>query len=120
MMFEKRTLGRTGFRVSEIGYGAWPIGNNDAYDYGSINEEEAKAVVRAYLEEGGNFIDTARGYGERSERIIGTVIKELGCREKVYIATKSVGGQTVDTIPGLRVDLEESLRLLQTNYVDVF
>lgn len=38
----------------------------------------------------------------------------------MYIATKSVGGQTLDTIPKLRVDLEESLRLLQTDYVDVF
>jgi aryl-alcohol dehydrogenase-like predicted oxidoreductase len=117
---EKRTLGRTGFQVSEIGYGGWPIGNNGVYEYGDIDEQEAKAVVRAYLEAGGNFIDTARGYGERSERIIGTAVREYGHRDAVCIATKSAEGRTLESIPGLRTDLEQSLSLLKTDYVDVF
>lgn len=107
--------------VTELGYGAWPLGNNGKNEYGGeLDEEEGKAVIRAYVEGGGNFIDTARAYGERSERLIGTVVRESYRREDLYIATKTQGGAAMDTIPRIREDLEESLRLLQTDYVDVF
>ena len=117
---KKRTLGNTGFEVTELGYGSWPLCNNRNMEYGEIDEKEAHETVETYLNLGGNFIDTARGYGERPERVIGTVVKEKFNREDVYIATKSAAGQNVDSIPGLRKDLEESLRLLKTDYVDVF
>jgi aryl-alcohol dehydrogenase-like predicted oxidoreductase len=119
-MIERRILGRTGFVVSGIGYGGWTIGNNGAFEYGDIDENEAIEVVKAYIEGGGNFIDTARNYGERSERIIGTVVSRHADRGALYIATKSTGGQAAETIPQIRKDLEESLRLLRTDYVDVF
>jgi aryl-alcohol dehydrogenase-like predicted oxidoreductase len=117
---KKRNLGNTGFEVTELGYGAWPLGNNGKNEYGGeLDEEEGKAVIRAYVEGGGNFIDTARAYGERSERLIGTVVKESYRREDLYIATKTQGGATMDTLSQIREDLEESLRLLQMDYVDI-
>lgn len=115
-----RKLGRTGLEVSEIGLGAWPIGNNGIGEYGGVDEEDAVQLVRKFIELGGNFIDTARAYGERSERIIGQTIKWYFPRERVIIASKTVAGETKDSIANMRLDLEESLRLLQTDYIDVY
>jgi aryl-alcohol dehydrogenase-like predicted oxidoreductase len=62
-----RNLGRTGQRVSELGYGAWGIGG--AGWVGADDAESRRALERA-IELGVNFIDTARGYGD-SERMVG-------------------------------------------------
>ncbi|MGX9182199.1 aldo/keto reductase [Mesorhizobium sp. BHbdii] len=79
-----RTLGRTGLRISEIGYGAWGIGN--AGWRGANDEESVRAINRA-IDLGLNFIDTALGYGEgHSERLIGRVLRERS--EAVHVATK--------------------------------
>ena len=67
----KRSLGETGLDVSEIGFGAWPIGGTG---YGPVDEKAATRCIETYLDSGGNFIDTARQYGQ-SEAIIGKVIK---------------------------------------------
>lgn len=81
---QHRTLGRTGWSVSEVGYGAWGIGGNQ---WRGHREEEALAALRRALELGLNFIDTALAYNEgHSERIIARVLKETGAR--AYIATK--------------------------------
>lgn len=117
---DTRNLGRTGLRVSEIGLGAWPIGNNGVGEYGKIHEDDAIQLVRRYVDLGGNFIDTARAYGERSERIIGETIRRYFPREQVVIASKTVAGENKETIPNMRKDLEESLRLLKTDYIDVY
>ncbi len=117
---DTRILGRTGLRVSEIGLGAWPIGNNGVGEYGEIHEDDAIQLVRRYVDLGGNFIDTARAYGERSERIIGETIRRYFPREQVAIASKTVAGENRETIPNMRKDLEESLRLLKTDYIDVY
>jgi aryl-alcohol dehydrogenase-like predicted oxidoreductase len=78
-----RTLGRTGLKVSEIGFGAWPIGGN----WGEQKESESIDALHRALDRGVNFIDTAAGYGDgRSERIIAKVLKER--REKIFVATK--------------------------------
>ncbi|WP_323152058.1 aldo/keto reductase, partial [Pseudomonas glycinae] len=62
-----RTLGRTGQRVSEIGFGAWAIGGT----WGEVSMEDAKAALNAALDAGITFIDTADVYGDgRSEKII--------------------------------------------------
>ncbi len=79
-----RPFGRTGWQVSEIGFGAWAIGA----DWGHVTEEEAINALRAAIEAGVNFIDTADVYGDgRSERLVGKVVKEFG--ERIYIATKA-------------------------------
>jgi aryl-alcohol dehydrogenase-like predicted oxidoreductase len=100
---EYRTLGRTGFKVSDMSYGA-----------GELAEP---ALLEAILDAGINYIDTAEGYGRgRSERIIGSVIKNRD-RKKVFITTKL----------GLRGDLTKEaikdralkcLERLQTDYAD--
>jgi aryl-alcohol dehydrogenase-like predicted oxidoreductase len=79
-----RTLGRTGIHVSEIGFGAWGIG--EGMWIGSDDAESARALRKA-AEQGVNFIDTALVYGEgHSERLVGRFLKESG--EKIAIATK--------------------------------
>jgi aryl-alcohol dehydrogenase-like predicted oxidoreductase len=109
-MISQRTLGRTGLSVSEISFGAWQIGGKG---YGDVSETEAMATIEAYLEQGGNFIDTARGYGE-SERLLGEYFQHNGGRDNVVIASKSH-----KLASEVRDDVETTLRLLQTDYVDL-
>ena len=79
-----RKLGKAGFEVSEIGYGAWGIGLD--WWKGSTDEDALNSMNLA-LDLGVNFIDTAMGYGNgHSERLIGQVLK--GRPEEVYVATK--------------------------------
>ncbi|WP_232337733.1 aldo/keto reductase [Deinococcus arboris] len=70
----RRPLGRTGLNVTEIGYGAWGIG---ADMWKGAQDDESLAALRRYIELGGNFIDTAMGYGDgHSERLVGQVARE--------------------------------------------
>lgn len=86
MSMMNRRLGRTGWRLSEIGYGAWQIGGTM---WGAVDEATAGAAVRAALESGVDFFDTALAYGHgRSERVVGQVIREAGERDRVRIASK--------------------------------
>ena len=57
---EKRAMGRTGVKVTALGFGAWPIGGTK---YGVVSENEAIETIETYFAAGGNHIDTARGYG---------------------------------------------------------
>ncbi|HEV3026045.1 MAG TPA: aldo/keto reductase, partial [Planctomycetota bacterium] len=78
----RRTLGRTGLQVSEVGYGAWGIGAKQWI--GASDEESLRALHRA-IELGLNFIDTALAYGDgHSEKIVGQTVR--GRRDKVYVA----------------------------------
>jgi hypothetical protein len=95
-----RTLGRTGLRITEVGYGA---------DLASEYE-----VIRAGVDMGINYLDTARRYLHgRGEEIISRAIE--GMRDKVYIATKT-RGMTKDAVLS---DAEASLKSLRTDHVDV-
>jgi len=79
-----RRLGRTGFEISEIGYGAWGIGGGQWQ--GGTDDESMRSIHRA-IELGLNFIDTALAYGDgHSERLVGRIVREAGRR--IYIATK--------------------------------
>ncbi len=79
-----RKLGRTGFEVSEIGFGAWGIGGTQWL--GGTDQESLEALGRA-LELGFNFIDTALAYGNgHSERLVGRIARETHGR--IYVATK--------------------------------
>ena len=78
-----RLLGKTGLRVSEIGFGAWGIGGG----WGVRDDQQAAASLRSALDRGVNFFDTALAYGEgHSERLIAEVVGES--REPAIIATK--------------------------------
>jgi len=79
-----RTFGRTGWEISEIGFGAWAIGA----DWGQVSEADALEALHKSIDQGVNFIDTADVYGDgRSERLIAQVLKERS--ELVYAATKA-------------------------------
>ncbi|MAS35823.1 MAG: aldo/keto reductase [Anaerolineaceae bacterium] len=78
-----RELGRTGWQVSEVSFGAWALGGS----WGTVDDEESLAALHKAIDLGINFIDTADVYGDgRSERLIGQVLKERS--ETIYVATK--------------------------------
>jgi aryl-alcohol dehydrogenase-like predicted oxidoreductase len=88
---EKRTLGRTGRDVGVVGLGAWQLGA----DWGEVDESDALGVLRAAVEGGVTFIDTADVYGDgRSERLVGQVLKE---HPELTVATKM--GRRVEQVP---------------------
>ena len=79
-----RMLGKTGLKVSEIGYGAWGIGKSSWI--GASDDESLKALHRA-VDLGLNFIDTALAYGDgHSEKLVGRITRER--TERIYVATK--------------------------------
>ncbi|SCF59054.1 aldo/keto reductase [Streptomyces sp. Ncost-T10-10d] len=120
-----RELGRSGVSVSEIGYGAWGIG--ESAWVGATEDESVRALHRA-IDLGVNFVDTARGYGE-SERIVGRVVRERA--DEVLVATKVPprngmwpapdGLDPAETFPGehIRASLETSLRISGLDHFDV-
>ncbi len=79
-----RTLGRTGLRVSEVGYGAWGIGG---IQWTGGDDAEARRALNLSIDQGLNFIDTALAYGGgHSERLVGEVARSRS--EEILIATK--------------------------------
>jgi aryl-alcohol dehydrogenase-like predicted oxidoreductase len=83
-MMKTRILGRTGWRVSEIGYGAWGVGGNQ---WRGSTDDEALAALRRALGAGLNFVDTALAYNEgHSEQLIARALRETGVR--AWVATK--------------------------------
>jgi aryl-alcohol dehydrogenase-like predicted oxidoreductase len=79
-----RELGRTGWKVSEISFGAWAIGGA----WGTVDDKESVAALHRSLDLGVNFFDTADVYGDgRSERLLAQLRKER--REQFYVATKA-------------------------------
>ena len=120
------TLGRSGLRVSPLCLGAMTFGKE--WGWGS-EPAEATRIIDAFLARGGNFIDTANGYTKgHSETIIGDHLgRDRKKRDRVVIATKFVtnmfrgdpngGGSSRKAIIG---QCEESLRRLQTDYIDLY
>ena len=83
-MVNNRTLGRTGWQVSEIGYGAWGIGG--AMWQGS-DDTQSLAALHAALDAGCTFIDTALAYGDgHSESLVGRAVREQ--KGQAFVATK--------------------------------
>ena len=120
-----RTFGRTGRQVTEIGFGAWPIGQYETGNrpwpgsYGFVSADTGVAVVDRYIDLGGTFIDTARGYGT-SESLIGSSKHFYAKRESIFLSTKTGKTGTLEALPGIREDIETSLRNLKTDYVDLY
>jgi len=77
-------LGKTGYRISAIGFGAWPIGS----DYGPTDDATSLKALHAAADSGVTFFDTADVYGDgRSERVIGQFLRQRS-GERLYVATK--------------------------------
>jgi aryl-alcohol dehydrogenase-like predicted oxidoreductase len=119
-----RTLGRSGLVVSPFALGTMTFGNKS---WGS-RDDSSKSIVDAYLDAGGNFIDTADIYsGGRSEELVGKFIAERSLRDKVVLATKftwnAQGGNPNAGGNGrkhIHRALEGSLRRLKTDYIDLY
>lgn len=80
-----RSIPRAHLEVSEIGLGTWQYGG----DWGTVTDDQARAVLHAALDAGVTFLDTADVYGDgRSERLVGSVVAERGDTDRVTIATK--------------------------------
>jgi aryl-alcohol dehydrogenase-like predicted oxidoreductase len=113
-----RRLGRTGFQVSELCLGAMTFG-------GTADLDESRRIVDTYLDAGGNFVDTANNYaGGASEEHLGEIL--AGRRDRVVLATKYTAPiRSGDPNSGgnhrksLVLSLEQSLRRLRTDYVDL-
>lgn len=101
-----RTLGKTGLRVSAVGFGGIPIQRIDAAG--------TRALMERLAEKGVNFIDTARGYTV-SERYLGEALSG-GLRERFYLATKSMSRD----YDGMARDIETSLANLRTDRIDLY
>jgi aryl-alcohol dehydrogenase-like predicted oxidoreductase len=121
------TLGRSGLRVSPFCLGAMTFGQ-DLPGFGA-SVEDSEAVLAHYLEEGGNFIDTANGYTHgHSEKILGDYFHQgKGERDRVVIATKFFMNLFAGDPNGggagrkaIIAQCEESLRRLQTDYIDLY
>ena len=114
-----RSLGRTGWKVSEISFGAWAIGGA----WGDVSDAESLAALHAALDGGVNFFDTADVYGDgRSERLLAKLKQER--KDKFYIATKAgrrLPAQTVEgyTRKNLTAWVERSLKNLNTGTIDL-
>jgi myo-inositol catabolism protein IolS len=124
-MVARTRIGKTDLFVNPIGLGTNAVGGHNIFP--NINDETGKEVVRTALDNGINFLDTAFIYGpERSEELIGEVIKERGKREDIVIATKGAhkfvnGDIVIDNSPAfLKEAVESSLKRLQTDYIDLF
>jgi aryl-alcohol dehydrogenase-like predicted oxidoreductase len=79
-----RRLGKTGYEISAIGFGAWAIGA----DWGTVDDKDSLAALHAAADAGVNFIDTADVYGDgHSEQVIASFLKERA-GERVFVATK--------------------------------
>ncbi len=117
---EKRRAGKSGLSLSRLGLGTMTWGRD-------TDEHEAADQCRAYLDAGGNFLDTAALYGDGdSERLIGGLIGALFKREEVVIATKAGvsiqnGERSVSTTrQSLMAELDRSLSRLGTGFVDLW
>lgn len=101
-----KELGLTGLKVVPIGFGGIPIQR--------LDQETVNAIVDQLIVEGINFIDTARGY-TTSEEMIGKALAG-GKRSHFILATKSMARDYLT----MKADIETSLRLLQTDYIDLY
>jgi aryl-alcohol dehydrogenase-like predicted oxidoreductase len=114
-----RSLGQTGWRISEVSFGAWAIGGA----WGSVDDRESLAALHAALDGGVNFFDTADVYGDgRSERLLAKLKKER--KEKFYIATKAGRRLPAQTTEGysrknLVSFVNRSLKNLDTDTIDL-
>lgn len=124
-MNAKTQIGKTDLYVNPIGLGANAVGGHNLYP--DLNEDTGKELIHAGIDNGLNFIDTAYSYGfGRSEELVGEVLQESGARDEVVLATKGAQKKTdsgiiLDNSPEfLKQTVEDSLKRLQTDWIDLF
>ena len=122
----KKQLGKNGPLLSAIGFGAWAIGGPWQFGWGKVDDNDSIKAIHTALDNGINWIDTAAVYGfGHSEEVVGNAVK--GKREKVFIATKcglvnDGSGNAINNLDpkSVRNEIENSLKRLQTDYIDLY
>jgi aryl-alcohol dehydrogenase-like predicted oxidoreductase len=121
---ESITISGTNLQASRVGLGTWAIGG---WMWGGSDEQESIRTIHAALEKGINVIDTAPAYGfGRAEEIVGKAVAAYGQRDKVVLATKAGlewrAGEVIRNATRARLfrEIEDSLRRLQTSYIDLY
>jgi aryl-alcohol dehydrogenase-like predicted oxidoreductase len=117
---QQRYLGHSGLKVSRLGLGTMGWGRD-------TDEHEAREQLAAFVAAGGSLVDTAAAYGDgECERLLGTLIGEVVARDDLVIATKAGFGRrrgervTDLSRGGLLRDLEDSLRRLRVDHIDLW
>ena len=117
----KRTLGRTDFQVTTLGYGAMEL--RGAPSGPDVSDQAAEKVLNTVLDAGINFIDTSIDYG-RSEELIGRFIAHR--RTEYFLASKCgcvpdapMGADHIHIADNIRAGVERSLRRMKTDYLDL-
>lgn len=114
-----RRLGKTELKVSDIGFGAWQLGNND--QWGGMDDTTAHQLVAEALDRGCNLFDTAPNYAKtNSERLLGETLR--GVRQEVVLVSKfghKPEGGTDYSAEAFQESLHGSLERLKTDYLDV-
>ena len=114
-----RELGRTGYQVSEISFGAWAIGA----EWGDVRDEDSLAALHTAIDNGVNFFDTADVYGDgHSEKLLAQLKRDR--KEEIIIATKAGRRLPEQTAAGysrenLTAFIERSLKNLETDCLDL-
>lgn len=126
MSLAKKTLGRTGLEVTQLGYGAMEVRGERIWGGRPCSDEQAETILNAVLDAGINFIDTANDYG-KSEMYIGQFLAKK--RDRFYVATKCGCSMLFagdhDETPhfwtrdNIRRNIADSLMKMRTNYVDI-
>jgi aryl-alcohol dehydrogenase-like predicted oxidoreductase len=125
-------FGRTEMAITRVGFGAWAVGGGDwAYAWGPQDDDEAVAAIRHAVESGVNWIDTAAVYGlGHSEEVVARALRELPEGDRPYVFTKgglvwdendrSVAPRRVGAPASIRREVENSLRRLQVERIDLY
>jgi aryl-alcohol dehydrogenase-like predicted oxidoreductase len=121
---ERIDIPGTSLRVSRVALGTWAMGG---WRWGGTDDRESIATVRAALAQGINLIDTAPAYGSGvSEEIVGRALAPAGLRSHAVIATKAGleirDGKVYRNATRRRImqEIDQSLRRLRTNHVDIY
>ena len=126
---ETRAFGKTGLKITPIGFGSWAIGGSGWRGaWGPQDDDEAVGAIRRAVERGINWVDTAAVYGlGHSEELVARALKGLPESERPYVFTKcsrvwDENGNVSDSLKrdSVKRECEDSLRRLQTDVIDLY
>ena len=124
---ETRRLGNTDLDITRLGFGAWAVGGGDwQYGWGHSEDDASIAAIRAALEMGVNWIDTAPVYGVgHSEEVVARALRGLAEKPYVFtkcglIASRGHGVRNILEPDSIRREVEDSLRRLELDVIDLY